>query len=345
MKRPRGLHPAVLWDRLDGGAVQCNLCAHRCEIRPGKLGTCQVRRNVDGELYSRVYGMSTGMGVDPIEKKPLFHFHPGAGALSIATVGCNFSCQHCQNCSISQWARERGPEAPVPGQYTTPEQVVSAARRSGCEIIAYTYSEPTIFLEYALDTARLAAEQGLKNVFVTNGYMTAEAVELVAPVLHGANVDLKGSDDSMLKRETKAESGPVRRTIEDLYRRGIWVEVTTLVIPGSNDDDQQLRQIAGFIAGLDPNIPWHVSRFHPTYKRLDRPATPAETLHRAVQIGDEAGLHHVYTGNLWGDDRESTRCPGCGQIVIQRHGYSLGRVAISGGRCSCGTRIAGRGLP
>jgi pyruvate formate lyase activating enzyme len=343
-------HEAVLWepapDDSDKDAVQCNLCAHRCLIKSGKLGTCQVRRNIGGKLISRVYGMATTLGVDPIEKKPLFHFHPGAGALSIATVGCNFSCQHCQNHSISQWQRGEDAHAPVPGRYVEPQEVVRAALQSGSEVIAYTYTEPTIYMEYALDTARLAHEQGVRNIFVTNGYMTAEAVELIAPYLHGANVDLKGLDDRMLKRECKAESGPVLRTIEDLVQRGIWVEVTTLVIPGSNDDDEQLGGIARFIAGVSQDIPWHVSRFHPTFQRMDRPPTPIKTLHRARQLGEEAGLHYVFTGNVWGDNGESSRCPGCGAVVIERRGYSLGRVAMKDGRCTgCGHCIAGRGMP
>jgi pyruvate formate lyase activating enzyme len=341
-----GEHEALLWTRAGANDVVCGLCAHRCVIKPGQLGICCVRRNDGGVLKTRVYGMATSLGVDPIEKKPLFHFHPGAGALSIATVGCNFSCQHCQNHAISQWPRDRDPDSPVSGRYVSPEQVVEAAQTSGAEVISYTYTEPTIYMEYALATAALASRAGIKNTFVTNGYMTAEATELVAPYLDGANVDLKGTDDGVLKRETKAESGPVRRTIEDLHRRGIWVEVTTLVIPGSNDDDEQLEGIARFIASVSPEIPWHVSRFHPTYHRLDRPATPVETLHRARQIGEQAGLHFVYTGNVQGDEGESTRCPGCGEVVIARRGFSLTAVRMQGGRCDrCGQVIAGRGMP
>ena len=346
MAREQHLHPALLWEALPHGKVRCDLCAHRCEIAPGQLGICHVRRNLDGALYSRVYGMSTGLAVDPIEKKPLFHFHPGASSLSLATVGCNFGCQHCQNCDISHWPRGRAADEPVPGQAMSPEFVVEAALAQGCEVIAYTYTEPTVYLEWALDCARLAASQGLKNIFVTNGYMTAEAVELAAPLLHGANVDLKGLDDAMLRREVKADSGPVLRTIKDLHRRGIWVEVTTLVIPGSNDDDAQLSGIARFLADVDRDIPWHVSRFRPTYLRTDRPATPEGTLHRAAALGSEAGLRYVYCGNLWGDNRESTRCPSCGTTVIQRRGFGLQSIAMTHGTCnSCGHKIPGIGLP
>jgi pyruvate formate lyase activating enzyme len=338
---------ALLWEPVGvGGAARCNLCAHRCQVREGHRGICGVRVNLGGELWTRVYGMATSVAVDPIEKKPLFHFHPGSRALSIATVGCNFGCLHCQNSSISQWPRCGAGLDEVPGRYTPPEEIVAAALESGCRVIAYTYTEPTIFMEYALDCARLAAARGIENVFVTNGYLTPEAVELIAPFLGGANVDLKGVDDRRLKREVKASAGPVLRTIEDLHRRGVWVEVTTLVIPGSNDDEPQLREIAGRIAAIDPEIPWHVSRFHPSYRRLDRPPTPAATLARAVEIGAAAGLRHVYTGNLRAPGGEDTRCPGCGATVIERRGFSLGRIALEGGRCQrCGTTIAGRGLP
>ena len=315
--------PALLWEPdpspLRGGgasrgAVKCQLCAHRCRIRPGKLGICGVRVNVGGELRTRVYGMATSLAVDPVEKKPLYHFFPGARALSLATVGCNFSCKHCQNHEISQWARHRPADAAVPGRFIPPEEVVEAAEESGSKVIAYTYSEPTIFMEYALDIARLAAPRGLQNVFVTNGFMTEEAVELVAPYLHGANVDLKGMDDRMLRRETKSHSGPVRRTIADLHRRG--------------------------------DRPWHVSRFHPMHLMPDRPATPPDTLESALRIGEAAGLRHVYAGNLHLPGGEDTRCPGCGVVVIERRGFLLGRLRLEGGRCtSCGQVIAGRGLP
>lgn len=344
--RPAGLRPALLWEPRSGGAVACHLCAHRCIIRPGKLGICGVRLNTEGELHTRVYGMATSLAVDPIEKKPLFHFYPGSRALSLATVGCNFSCLQCQNHEISQWPRHERPDAPVPGRFTAPEEVVEAALSTGSQVIAYTYTEPTIYLEYALDISRLASARGIQNVFVTNGYFTAEAVELFAPYVHAANIDLKGLDDAKLRREIKAVSGPVLRSIEDLWRRGLWVEVTTLVIPGTNDDDDQLRRIASFLAGLSPDLPWHVSRFHPTYRMLDRPATPAATLERAAHIGREAGLRYVYTGNIHLPGAEDTICPRCGATLIERRGFDVGRLALREGRCaSCQQLIAGRGLP
>jgi pyruvate formate lyase activating enzyme len=339
-------YPALLWAPMPSGTVQCNLCAHRCLIKPGKRGICGVRENRKGELFTLVYGMATSLAVDPIEKKPLFHFLPGSKALSIATVGCNFGCLHCQNHSISQWPRMHRGAVRVPGQLLPPEAVVAAALESHSSVIAYTYTEPTIYLEYALDTARLAASEGIKNVFVTNGYLTAEAVALVAPFLHGANVDLKGVDDRMLRREVKAISSPVRRTIEDLHRRGVWVEVTTLIIPGSNDDDQQLTEIARFIASVSPDLPWHVSRFHPTFRRQDRPPTPTPTMHRAREIGQAAGLNYVYAGNLWGDVGESTFCPACHAVVIVRHGFELRQISMKQGHCGhCGEVVLGVGMP
>ena len=340
------IHPALLWQELPDGAAQCNMCAHRCVVPSGAAGICAVRTNVDGGLYTRVYGRSTSLAVDPIEKKPLFHFFPGSRALSMATVGCNFCCDHCQNHAISQWPREHDPKEAVPGRAYTPEEIVATALETGSEVIAYTYTEPTIYMEYALDTARLADRGGVKNVFVTNGYMTAEATELIAPFLHGANVDLKGTDDRVLRREVKASCGPVMRTIEDLHGRGVLLEVTTLVVPGSNDDDAQLRQVAEFIAGVDPEMPWHVSRFHPMYRRQDRPSTPEATVLRAMALGEEAGLRHIYPGNIWGAEHESTRCPGCQAVVIERRGYTLGRIAMEGGRCmACGYHLSGRGMP
>lgn len=343
-----GLREALLWQPLASGQneVVCNLCAHRCQLRPDQLGICGVRINRAGTLFTRVYGLLTSQAIDPIEKKPLFHFHPQARTFSIATVGCNFTCLHCQNHPLSQHYKKKPASDVLPGEFIPAADVVEEAIYRRCEVIAYTYSEPTIFLEYALDVARLAKSRGLKNIFVTNGYMTEEATALLAPLLDAANVDLKGADDAMLRRETKSVSGPVRRTIEDLYRRGVWVEVTTLIIPGSNDDDAQLRQIAEFLVSISPDLPWHVSRFYPMYQMLDRQATPPSTLERAVRIGEQVGLRYVYTGNVPGDKHEHTHCPQCHQTVIERCGFSVGRIAMRNQKCdSCGSLIAGQGLP
>jgi pyruvate formate lyase activating enzyme len=339
------MREAALYEKLAGARVRCHLCAHRCRLRDGQLGICGVRENRGGVLASLVYGRAIAVHVDPIEKKPLFHFQPGSRTLSLATVGCNFRCRHCQNWEISQYGHtHRGED--LPGDDLPPEAVVEAARRSGSRSVSYTYTEPTVFMEYALDTATLARRAGLRNVFVTNGYMTPEAVELVAPVLDAANVDIKGLRDDVMKRELKARHAPVLECVRLLKARGVWVEATTLVVPGTNDSDDELRGIAEFIAGVDVDLPWHLSAFHPDYRLLDRPRTPRRTLDRAMEIGRRAGLRYVYAGNVWDLGGESTVCPGCGTIVIERRGFALGRVRLAAGRCAkCGAAIAGVDLP
>ncbi|MCD6499581.1 MAG: AmmeMemoRadiSam system radical SAM enzyme [Deltaproteobacteria bacterium] len=340
-------HPAVLWEPVEGkpGKVRCDLCAHRCLLGPGQTGLCHVRRNENGALCTLTYGNLISANVDPIEKKPLFHFHPASRSMSIATVGCNFRCSYCQNWSIAQWPKLH-PGRPLPGDFLEPGELVGAAEAAGCATIAYTYTEPTIFFEYALDAARIASDRGIRNVFVTNGYMTTEALDLMDGVLHAANVDLKTMDDQVMRRLTGAKVAPVLDMIRLMKEKNIWVEVTTLVVPGLNDSDEHLGRVAEFVAGLDPDIPWHVSRFHPDYEMADVPATPPATLERACRIGEAAGLHYVYTGNLWGDDYESTRCPNCGRVVIERRGFSVGDIRIRDGRCvNCGAEIAGEGLP
>jgi len=330
---------ALLYQKLDEGMVRCALCAHRCTVKPGRRAICAVRENRDGVLYSLVYGRLIAANVDPIEKKPLFHFLPGSTAFSIATVGCNFHCLFCQNSDISQAPREgrwRAAEREVP-----PEQVVSLALRYRSRSIAYTYTEPTVFFEYARDVGVLARREGLKNIFVTNGYMTPEALEAMADWLDAANVDLKSGSDEFYRKVVGGRLAPVKESIRLMYKMHIWVEVTTLLIPDRNDDPEELAQIAAFLADLDPDIPWHISRFIPHYRMLDAHITPAETIHRAVKIGQEAGLRYVYAGNLPGDPHENTFCPSCKEQVIERIGYST-RVRLTKGKCSrCGQEIAG----
>ena len=328
----------MLWKALDGGRVSCALCAHRCTIAPSDLGVCGVRRNLDGKLSTLVYGDVIAAAVDPIEKKPLYHFLPGTKSFSIATVGCNFQCGFCQNWQISQASKKDG-EA---GSFELmPEDVVREALARGCRSVSYTYTEPTVFFEYAFDTAMLARDKGLLNVFVTNGYMTAEALETVQPYLDAANVDLKAFKDETYKKICKAQLAPVLDSIRRMKALGIWVEVTTLVVPGLNDGDDELVGIARFIASVDPDIPWHVSRFHPDYEYTDAPATPVATLERALAVGKREGLRYVYVGNVGGFD-ENTHCPSCGKVLVGREGYRVGRNALKGSNCpSCGTRIAG----
>jgi pyruvate formate lyase activating enzyme len=326
---------ALLYDKLKNGNVHCALCSHRCIIKPGERGKCGVRENREGTLYSLVYGRLISENIDPIEKKPLFHFLPGSRSLSIATVGCNLTCAHCQNYDISQYPHAH-PGAEMPGSVRTPEEVVEAAVSTGCESISYTYTEPTIFMEFALEAAKLAHERGVKNVFVSNGFMTPEAVKLIAPYLDADNVDLKG-DDEFYKTICGARAAPVRRTIQMLKDREVWVEVTTLVIPGHNDAEDMLRDIAEFVASVDPSIPWHVTAFYPTYKLLDSPRTPAATLRRAREIGFEAGLRYVYEGNVPGEGGENTYCPACKELLIERYGFSISKNNIGPGQCpKCG---------
>ena len=330
---------ALLYTKLEDNQLRCDLCAHRCLIQEGKRGICGVRENRGGVLYSLVYGKAIATHVDPIEKKPLFNFLSGSLSFSVATVGCNMTCLHCQNADISQAPRETGR---IMGEDISPERLVEAAEKNGCRSIAYTYTEPTIFFEYALDTARLAKTRGVKNIFVTNGYMTEEALEMINPVLDAAYVDLKSFNDDFYRKICGARLQPVLETIKRMHEQGIWLEVTTLIIPGHNDSDEELEAIGRFLSGISPDIPWHVSAFYPTYLLTSAPPTPAATLRRARKIGQAAGLRYVYTGNIPGDDGENTYCPNCGKIIIERTGYRVGAVNIRDGNCAfCSTPVAG----
>ncbi len=337
------LHPAKFWEKADHSKVHCQLCRFRCVIADGRRGRCGVRENRGGILYSLVYGQTIAENVDPIEKKPLYHFHPGSRSLSIATVGCNFHCLHCQNHEISQWPHER---SGIPGTTMSPQDVVRHAVKSKSASIAYTYTEPTIFFEYAYDTAVAAKVAGIKNVFVTNGYTTTEALEAIAPYLDAANVDLKGFSDRAYRKVTGASLEGVLECLRDYRRLGIWLEVTTLVIPGYNDSEDELRRIASFISGeLGAEVPWHISAFYPTYKMQDRPPTPLATLHLARDVGRQSGLHYVYLGNVNDPEAGDTICPGCGQAVIRRQRLHFIETAISGHSCKyCRYEIAGVGL-
>ena len=319
--------------------VKCLLCRHECIISTGKRGICQVRENVDGRLYSLNYGKAISRAVDPIEKKPLFHFHPGTTSLSVATAGCNFRCLHCQNYSISQMVRDFGE---IPGDDVPPEEIVGLAKRRGCDSISYTYTEPTIFYEYAYDIARIAKGEGLSNVFVTNGYIGEDALRQIAPFLDAANIDLKAFSDEFYREICGARLDPVLDSIRLHRELGIWIEITTLIIPGRNDSEEEMREIAGFIASIDNGIPWHVTRFHPTYKLDDIPATPVDTLRKAGRIGKEAGLKYVYEGNVPGEERENTHCPSCGKLLIRRFGFEIAENRLRNSACpDCGSEIDG----
>lgn len=332
---------AYLYEPLGGNKVKCNLCSHRCVIKDGRRGLCGVRENEAGMLQTLVYGKLIAGHVDPIEKKPLFHFLPGTLSYSIATVGCNFRCRFCQNADIAQMPTDH--KGRIMGNTVTAQQVVADAAKSGCRSIAYTYTEPTVFFEFAYDTAKIAHARGIRNVFVTNGYMTSEALEMINPYLDAANVDLKAFTDEYYKDLCGARLGYVQETLQRMKASGIFVEVTTLIVTGLNDDPAELQQLAEFIAhDLGEDTPWHISRFHPTYKLTDRAATPVQTLTRAREIGLQAGLKYVYTGNVPGNAAENTFCPGCGEKVIERWGFQVGAMRIKDGRCAlCGNHIGG----
>jgi pyruvate formate lyase activating enzyme len=333
------LKHAMFQEAKEGGKVLCGLCSHHCLIAPGKRGICAVRENRDGVLYSLVYDKVIAQNIDPIEKKPLFHFLPGSLSYSIAAPGCNFRCLHCQNADISQLPRDHGGQ--VLGHNVPPETIVDAARQYRCASISYTYTEPTIYFELAYDTARLAAVAGIRNVFVSNGYITPEALKTMKPYLHAANIDLKGFRDEFYKKVCGARLKPVLDAIVLYKEYGIWIEITTLVIPGHNDSEEELKQIAGFIKSVGEDIPWHVSRYHPTYKLTDQPVTPASTLARAKQIGLDAGLRYVYEGNIPGEG-EDTFCPGCRKTLVKRIGFSVLENKVKEGKCAyCGTKVDG----
>jgi pyruvate formate lyase activating enzyme len=335
--------PTVLAEPLPDGSIRCGVCAHRCLVRPGRRGICGVREHRDGRLMCDAYGAVAAMGLDPIEKKPLFHVDPGSLSFSIATAGCPFHCRFCQNWAIAL-APRLGLEVPL--RRLSPAEVVAEARRLGARSVAYTYVEPTVFLEYALDTGRLARAAGLRNLFVTDGYATPAAIGLLAGVLDAANVDLKAFDDAFYRKLCGGRLAHVLEAIVAMRDAGIWLELTTLIIPGWNDSDAELRALTGWIVDtLGPLVPWHVSRFFPANEMLDVPPTPRQSLRRAAQIGREAGLRHVYVGNAPELDLEDTRCVGCARLLIERHGYRTRVHLTDTGACpGCGRPLEGVGL-
>jgi len=334
---------ATLYERLEDNKVRCNLCNHRCLIAEGKRGLCGVRENQKGILYSLVYRKAIAAHIDPIEKKPFFNFLPGTMSYSIATQGCNFRCRFCQNWGISQSSKEGGS---IKGEDISPEKIVEGAKSSGCKSIAYTYTEPTIFFEYAYDTAKTASKEGLKNVFVTNGFMTEEALREINPYLDAANVDLKGFTEKFYQEICGAKLEPVKNSLRLMKELGIWVEITTLIIPTLNDSLDELKSMAEFIKNeLGEETPWHLSKFHPDYKMSDIPPTPVDTIHKAREIGLEAGLRYVYAGNLPGDIGENTYCYKCGESLIDRYLFTINENRIKDSKCPrCGAGIDGFGL-
>ena len=329
---------ALLYEKMDNGSVHCHLCGHHCVIKPGDFGVCQVRQNREGTLYTLVYGSAISQNIDPIEKKPLYHFYPGSQAYSVATLGCNFQCAWCQNWQIAQAPRQHGL---MDVRSTSPAQLVAGAQVSGAKSIAYTYTEPTIFFEYAYETAQLAQQAGIANIYVTNGYMTGEMLDLFHPVLDAANVDLKAFRQRTYSKYVGAGLQTVLDSMKKMKALGIWLEVTSLLIPDVNDSPEEISDMARFIAQeLGTDTPWHISRFFPQYKMTHLPPTPPKTLLTAYEIGKAAGLEYVYMGNIaW---ESNTSCPSCGTLLIQREGYRIGESKVINGCCpDCGQEIAG----
>ncbi len=332
------MQEAMFYEKLEKQKVQCHLCNHHCTISEGKRGICGVRENRNGILYTLVYGKVISRSVDPIEKKPLFHFIPGSSTYSIATVGCNFCCGNCQNWQISQIPK---PQRPIMGDEVLPEEIVKDAKQQNCESIAYTYTEPVIFMEYAYDIAKLALKDKIKNVFVTNGYIAEEVLQKIAPYLHAANIDLKSLSDDFYRQNCGARLKPVLEAIKLHKKLGIWIEITTLIISTLNDSEENLKDIAEFIHDVGAEIPWHVSRFYPTFEMIDFPITPIETLRKAREIGLEVGLRYVYQGNVPGEG-ENTYCYNCGELLIERYGYRVTKNKIIDSICPhCDVEIDG----
>jgi pyruvate formate lyase activating enzyme len=369
---PSDLHAALYYESITDNFVRCTLCPHYCKIAPDRRGACGVRINRGGQLFTLVENRIVSAEIDPIEKKPLFHFLPGSSAYSVATVGCNFRCRFCQNWTISQWPKlreqeERGGSVSSTlgdhpasewcaenepaeerwglGTEVVPSELVEQAERTGCKSIAYTYTEPTIFYELALATARVASAAGLGNVFVTNGFIALDPLREIAPYLSAANIDLKSFRDGYYKRLCGARLEPVLAAIREYRKLGVWIELTTLLIPGLNDDEGELRDIARFIkTDLGEDVPWHISRFFPAYKMEHWRESPIRSLLRARDIGREVGLRYVYMGNVPQEEgAEDTICPGCGSRVILRRGFTVAENRLRAGRCpDCSRFVTGR---
>lgn len=327
---------ALFYEQLASGFVECNLCPNNCILANKQIGLCKARQNQDGKLISLVYGEVAAKNVDPIEKKPLYHFLPGTTAYSIATAGCNLSCKNCQNWDLSQkfpWE--------VKSIKMTAEQVVEDAIDSGTPIIAYTYSEPTIFYEFMLDTAKLAKQKGLKNIMHSAGYINQEPLMQLIPYLDAANIDLKGFNNVFYEKLTNGNVEPVLATLKTLHQQGVWLEITYLIIPTYNDDEDEIRNMAKWVKeNLGDSVPIHFSRFFPYYKLSNLAATPIETIKRAREIALEEGMKYVYTGNVNWIEGNTTYCPE-GSIAIERKGYFISQNNLEAGKCTDGSEVAG----
>lgn len=329
--------------QIDKNTIECISCNHRCKILPNKYGICGVRKNENGKLISLVYSNPVAVNTDPIEKKPLYHFLPSSKVFSVGTVGCNFRCQFCQNWQISQFPKMHDESKILNcGIDLSPKKIVAICKKEKIPAIAYTYNEPAVFFEYTYDTAKLASKNGIKNIYVSNGYETIEALEMIAPYLDAANIDLKSFSEDFYKKICGARISPVKKNIKWLYKNKIHLEITTLLITGKNDSDEEINRIAKFIASISKNIPWHISRFFPNYKMTNIVPTSAEKLITAYQIGKNAGLNFVYIGNLNTHQGKDTICPKCQNILIERDGYFVKSYLKKGGLCPfCNFKLQG----
>ncbi|MDD5769428.1 MAG: AmmeMemoRadiSam system radical SAM enzyme [Candidatus Gracilibacteria bacterium] len=336
----------ILYKPLKGYIVQCTCCNHYCTIKNSQTGKCGIRQNINGKLYLLVHSQSVAINVDPIEKKPLFHFLPGTKIFSFGTVGCNFFCKFCQNWDISQTRLSNTPDIENKGTYLPPENIIKYCKENNIQSIAYTYNEPTIFFEYAYDTMILARKNNIKNVFVSNGFQSKEFWEKASGLIDAINIDLKGFSEEFYKNVCGARLKPILENIEFVAKHtNIWQEITTLIIPGENDKDSDFLEIANFTKNISDEIPWHISAFYPNYKMTQTPVTPFETLKKAYEIGKKVGLKYIYIGNIGDSKTETTYCPKCGEILIKRAGYIGQDVKIFRtipGVChKCGEKIYG----
>jgi pyruvate formate lyase activating enzyme len=340
--RARGVevsdHEALFYEKLEGGRVKCALCPWECTVPDGRRGNCNVRENQGGVYRSLVYGRVCAAHVDPIEKKPLFHFLPGTQAFSIATAGCNVECQFCQNWDISQALPED-----LPATRMSPDQVVAAAQEAGSKTIAFTYSEPTIFYEFMLDTATAAKKAGVHAVTISNGFIRREPMERLCEVISAIKIDLKGFTEEFYKKQVRGELKPVLETIKAIHGKGVHLELVTLLIPGLNDSEKEVRELSRWVVdNVGPDVPAHFSRFHPAYKMTNLPQTPKQTVIRAREVAVDEGVHYAYVGNMSGHPYESTYCHACGKKLIERYAFYSGKPEIKDGKCAfCGAAVPG----
>ncbi len=330
--------PAMFSEPSDDGSIVCNLCPHSCKLKEGQAGICGVRKNLGGKLFSLNSDKVSAIHSDPIEKKPLFHFLPGSESLSIAAMGCNFKCRFCQNHSISMVENISG----ISGEKIKKEEIINAAERAGASSISYTYTEPTIYFELMYETAKAAKSAGLRNVMVSNGFISQKALKEIIPFMDAANIDLKSYSEDFYLRYCGGRLSPVLDTIKELNRSGCWLELTTLLIEGLNSSEEEVDNIISFISDTNPEIPWHVSRFFPHFKEVDRKPTNTELIEEILHRAEKRNIRYVYGGNFDSGKWSNTRCGECGEILINRRGYHIDIEGLSGCNCTnCNAEIAG----